>query len=65
MQGNNCLTTHSTFKQYSLKKSSEDFLVVQWLRIHLAMQGDGDGFDPLLGSRDPACHGTAKSVHRD
>ena len=39
--------------------NSQPFLVVQWLRIHLPMQGTQV---LALVREDPTCHGAAKPV---
>ena len=39
-----------------------DFLVAQWLRIRLPMQGTGIR---ALVQEDPPCHGATKPVHHN
>ena len=45
-----------------LKKSTRTSLVVQWLRIHLPMQGTQVS---SLVWEDPTCHGATKPMHRN
>ena len=53
--------TEMTKTFLKLKSNNRTSLVIQWLRIHLAMQGTAGRY---LVPEDHTCRGAAKSVHQ-
>ena len=49
-------------KTYGLKETKQDFLVAQWLRICLPMQGTRV---QSLVQEDPTCHGATEPVRHN
>ena len=54
--------TFTAVNMYIKKKSLRTSLVVQWLRIHLPMQGT---WVRVLVQEDPECHGATKPVRHN
>ena len=58
------VSLRSTKKKKKAKMSIQGtFLVVQWLRICLPVQGSR--VDPYSGNEDLTCHGATKPMHHN